>query len=111
MFADVLNAPVTKLAMCHNVNVGKNLLDTRTLLRRTVLKNVLHNKTTSFPKGYFMPHSAQCFVDILHDLRGRLGPAELEKLLPNMASVTMNNRLRDASQKFRNHNGLILFRD
>jgi hypothetical protein len=36
MFADVLNAPVTELAMSHNVNVGKNLLDTRTLLKELV---------------------------------------------------------------------------
>jgi hypothetical protein len=128
VFTDVLNAPVTELAMGHNVNIGKNLLDTRTLLKlvsivtlpqnnstylilfKTVLKNVLHDKAPSLSKGYFMPHPAQRLVDILHDLRGRLSPAELKKLLPNMAGVAMNDCLWNSSQQFGNHDSLEVFR-
>jgi hypothetical protein len=74
--------------MGHNVNVGKNLLNARTLLKRvrrviptyknltylilfeTVLEDILHNQTASLSKSYFVPHSVQSLVDILHDLWG-----------------------------------------
>lgn len=32
MFADMLDAPIPKLTVCHNVNVGKNFLNTGSLL-------------------------------------------------------------------------------
>ena len=88
VFTDVLDAPVTELAMGHNINVGKNLLNARTLLRKVrriiptyknlaylilfeaVLEDVLHNKTASLSQSDFVPHSVQSLVDILHDLWG-----------------------------------------
>lgn len=55
-----------------------------------------------------MPHSSEGLVDVLHDLRWGVAPAQLEQLLPNMASVAVNDRLRDASKKLMYHDGFVL---
>lgn len=58
-----------------------------------------------------MPHAAQGFVDILHNLGRRLNPTQLKQLLPNMTSVAVNNRLRDPSQQLVDHDRLVVLRD
>jgi hypothetical protein len=58
-----------------------------------------------------MPHSAKGLIDILHDLRRRLSPAKLEKLLPDMASISMNYSLWYTTKKLMNHDSLVVFRD
>lgn len=57
-----------------------------------------------------MPHSAESFIDVLHNLRWRFSPTKLEQLLPNVTSVTMDDGLRDSSQKLVNHDCLVIFR-
>lgn len=57
-----------------------------------------------------MPHATQSLVNILHDLGRRIGPAELKKLLPNVACVAMNHGLRDSAQEFMDHDCLVLLR-
>ena len=56
-----------------------------------------------------MPHATQSFVDVLHDLRGRIGPAQLKELLPNMACIAMNHSLGDPPQELVDHDRLVLF--
>ncbi len=56
-----------------------------------------------------MPHAAQRLVDVLHNLRRRLGPPELEQLLPNVTGVPVDDRLRDPSEQFVHHDGLVIF--
>jgi hypothetical protein len=58
-----------------------------------------------------VPHAAKSLIDILHDLGRGFGPAKLEKLLPDMASIAMNDSLRDTTKKLMNHDGLIVFRN
>ena len=55
-----------------------------------------------------MPHTTKCFVDILHDLRWRFGPAEFEELLPDMASISMYDSFGNATKEFVNHDCLII---
>ena len=55
-----------------------------------------------------MPHATESLIDILHDLRRRLSPAKLEKLLPDMTSVAVNDGLRDTTKKFMNHDSLVI---
>lgn len=55
-----------------------------------------------------MPHTFQRFVDILHDLWWRVAPTKLEQLLPDMASVAMDDRLRNATEQFVNHDGFVV---
>ena len=63
------------------------------------------------PRANLMPHSAKSFIDIFHDLRRRFGPAKLEKLLPDMASISMNYSLWNTTKKLMNHDSLVVFRD
>lgn len=58
-----------------------------------------------------MPHTFQSFVDVLHYLWWRVAPAKLEQLLPDMASVAMDNSLRNATEQFVNHDGFVVLRD
>lgn len=126
MFTDVLDAPVTELAVGHNIDVGQHFIDAGTLLKvsirppsskgssnliffQTVFKDVLHDQTPSLAKSYIVPHSAQGLIDVLHNLWGRVGPAQLEQLLPHMARVTMDDRLRDTAQELVDHDGFVLF--
>jgi len=56
-----------------------------------------------------MPHAAKGFVDILHDLRRRVTPAKLKQLLPDVASVSMNDSLRDTAKQLVNHDSFAVF--
>lgn len=58
-----------------------------------------------------MPHTTESLVDVLHNLRRRLSPAKLEKLLPNVTSIAMDHSLRNTAKQFVNHNGLVILRD
>lgn len=55
-----------------------------------------------------MPHATQGFVDILHDLRRRFGPSQLKQLLPDMASVAVNNCLGNPPQQLMDHDRLVV---
>lgn len=81
---------------------------TNLVLLQTILKDVLHNQTTRLAQGNLVPHAAQRLVDILHDLGRRLGPTQLEQLLPDVASITVNDRLGNPAQQLVNHDGLVL---
>lgn len=54
-----------------------------------------------------MPHAAESLIDIAHDLGRRITPAKLEQLLPDMASVSVNDSLWNTSKEFMNHSGLV----
>jgi len=108
VLADVLDAPVAELTVSDDINAGKNLVDTGTLvILEAVLEDVLNNKTASLAEGNLVPHAAESLIDILHDLGRGVAPAELEQLLPNVASIAVNNRLRDAAQELVDHDGLV----
>lgn len=98
VLADVLDAPVAELAVSDDINTGKDLADTRTfVLIETVLEDVLDDKTASLTQRDLVPHPAKSLVDVSHDLRRRTTPTELEKLLPNMACVAVDDSLGDAT--------------
>jgi hypothetical protein len=129
VLADVLDAPVSELAMGNNVNVGEDLLDTGALLEhvsktskswrgamhlvlfKAIFKDVLDDEAAGFTQSYLMPHAHKRLIDILHDLRGGFSPPKLKKLLPDMTSVSMDDRLRDPAQKLMNHDSLEVFRN
>jgi len=58
-----------------------------------------------------MPHATKSFIDVLHDLRWRLGPAKFKELLPDVAGVAMNDCLWDATKKLVNHDGFVVLGD
>lgn len=58
-----------------------------------------------------MPHSSQGFIDLRHNLRRLPAPTELEKLLPHMTCVPMNNRFWNSAKKLMNHDSLVFFWD
>lgn len=112
VLADVLNAPVAELTVSDDVDAGKDLGDARALVfLQAVLEDVLDNETASFTEGNLVPHATKGFVDVLHDLRRGTAPAKLEQLLPDVARVAVDNRLRDATQQLVYHDGLVLFWD
>jgi hypothetical protein len=115
MLADVLDAPVAKLAMSNDVNACQNFLNARALeycklspigrnrsaclvLFETVLKDILNDQATSLAKSNLVPHTTESLIDIFHDLRRRLSPTKLEKLLPDVTSVAMDDGLRDTTK-------------
>lgn len=100
MLADVLDAPVSELAVSYNVDVGENFLNAGALvLLEAVLEDVLDNQAAGLTKSYFVPHALQSLVDMLHDL-GRGGrPAQLKQFLPDVASIAVNDSLRDTAKK------------
>ena len=55
-----------------------------------------------------MPHAAKCLVDIAHDLRRRVAPAQLEQLLPDVAGVTVDHGLWDTTKQLMDHGSLVL---
>jgi hypothetical protein len=109
VLADVLDAPVAKLTVSDDIDASKNLIDARTLvLVKTVLEDVLDDETASLSQGDFVPHATKSLVDVLHDERRSSAPAQLEQLLPDMACVAVDDRLRDAAQELVDHDGLVL---
>lgn len=112
MLADMLDAPVAELAVRDDIDAGENLVDAGTLVvLKTVLEDVLDNKAASLAQSNLMPHAAQSLVDVLHDLRRRAAPTQFEQLLPNVASVAVDDGLGNAKQELVDHDGLVLFRD
>lgn len=63
------------------------------VLFQTVLEDVLDDKAAGLAQSNLMPHASKCFVDIAHDLRRRVAPAQLEQLLPNMAGIPVDHSL------------------
>jgi len=109
VLTDVLDAPVAKLAVGDDIDASKDLVDARTLvLVETVLEDVLDDETASLSERDFMPHATKSLVDVLHDERRSSTPAELEQLLPDMACVAVDDRLRDTAQELVDHDGLVL---
>ena len=78
------------------------------VLFQAVLENVLDDQTASLAKRNLMPHAAECLVDILHDLWWRLRPAQLKKFLPDVASIAVNDCLRNAAKQLMNHDRLVV---
>ena len=78
---------------------------------KTVLKDILDYQTTCLAKCNLMPHSTKSFIDIFHDLRGRLGPSEFEELLPDVTSISMDDGLGDAAKELMNHNSFVILRN
>lgn len=64
----------------------------------TILENVLHHQAARFSQRDLMPHAAKSFVDLKHDLWWLATPAQLEEFLPDVASVSMNDSVRDAAK-------------
>ena len=110
MLADVLDAPIAKLAMSDNVDACKHFIDALALVFvDAVLEDVLDDEAPCFSEGYLMPHATKSFVNVSHDLRRRVAPAQLEELLPDMTSVAVDDRLGDATEKLVHHYRLVLF--
>ena len=96
VLADVLDAPVPKLPMSNDVDVGKDLFDAGPLssvrprtsrtetgsayfvLLEAVLEDVLDDQASGLAQGNLVPHAAESFIDILHDLGRRRRPSKLE---------------------------------
>jgi hypothetical protein len=78
---------------------------------QAVLEDVLDDQGASLTKSNFMPHTPKSLIDILHDLRWRLSPAKLEELLPDVASISVNDRLGNATKKLMNHDSLVILRN
>jgi hypothetical protein len=74
---------------------------------KTVLEDVLHHQTARLSKGDFVPHTAESFIDVAHDLRWRIAPAKLEQLLPDMASIAVDHSLWNATKQFMDHGGFV----
>ena len=129
MLANVLDAPVAKLTMGDDIDARQNFVDTGTLLNdrlagshklhagpsthlvllKTILEDILDHQATRLAQSDFVPHAAESLVHVSHDLRRRVVPAELEQLLPNVTGVAMNDRLRDPTEQFVNHDSLVFF--
>ena len=58
-----------------------------------------------------MPHTLQSIVDILHDLRRGLGPSKFKQLLPDVASVAVDDSLGNVAEQFANHMALVVLWD
>lgn len=115
MFTDMLDTPVSKLAMCNDINIAQYFLDARSLsgcqyydtdmaqgvtdlvFLEAVLKYVLNDEAACFTQSNLVPHTTECFIHIFHDLRWRLSPSEFEELLPNVTGIAMNNGLGNAT--------------
>jgi hypothetical protein len=74
VFADMLNAPIAELAVCDDIDAGKNLVDARTLanvshdtvsgtgctclvLFETILEDILHHQTACLTESDLVPHT------------------------------------------------------
>lgn len=112
VLADMLDAPVAKLTVRDNVNVGEHFPNAWTLvLFKTVFEDVLYDQASSLAQSNLMPHAAQSLVDILHDLRRRVTPAQLEQLLPDVACIAVDNGLWDTTKEFVDHDCFVVLWD
>lgn len=84
---------------------------THLVFLETVLENVLDHQATCLAQSDLMPHTTKRFVDVAHDLRWRIAPAELEKLLPDVAGIAMDHSLRNATEQLMHHGGFVLLRN
>lgn len=128
VLANMLDTPVSELAVREYIYLCQYLLNCRSLLivssflvsvrqwnggfkgstnyllfLHTVLENVLHHQTPCFAQCNLVPHSTKSLIHFGHDLRWVTTPAELEELLPNMASVAVDYRLGNPAEKFVDH--------
>lgn len=79
MLAQMLNAPIAKLSVSNEINVGNDFLNGRSLLFfNTVFKDVLDDKAAGFTESDFVPHASQSVVDLGHDLWWLSAPSEFE---------------------------------
>lgn len=77
------------------------------LFLHTVLEDVLDHQTPCFAQCNLLPHSTESLIHFVHDLRGVASPAELEELLPNMASVAVDYCLGDPAEKLVYHHCFV----
>lgn len=104
MLTEMLDAPIAKLTMSNQVDVGNDLFNRGTLLvLDTILEDVLNDKTTSFTQSHLVPHTTKSLVDFQHDLWWFFTPAKFEELLPDVTSIAMNNSIWDTSKQFMDH--------
>lgn len=130
VLTDVLDTPIAKLSVGHDVDVTQDLFDAGTLtlasilvhrrwaaewtnliILQAVLKDILDHQTSSFSKSNLVPHTAERLVDEFHDLGRTLGPSQLKELLPDMASISVDDRLGDATEELVDHDGLVVLWD
>jgi hypothetical protein len=130
MLTDVLDAPIAELPMSDNVNIGENFLDAGALnaelavtvkakgsegsnlvIFEAVLEDILNDQASRLAESHLMPHALQRLIHVLHDLGWGLCPAKLEQLLPDMACIAVNHRLRDAAEQLINHDCLVVLWD
>lgn len=130
VLTDVLDAPIAELPMSDNVDVGEDLLNAGALSTRlaviskakrsdssnlvvfeAVLEDILYDQASCLTKSHLMPHALERLVHILHDLRRGLCPAKLEQLLPDVACITVDHCLRDATEQLIDHDCLVVLWD
>lgn len=54
-----------------------------------------------------MPHASKSLVDLGHDLRWLATPSKLEQFLPDMASISMDDSVRNPSEELSDHVSLV----
>lgn len=84
---------------------------TNLVIFQAILEDVLDHQTSSLSKGNLVPHTTKRFVDELHDLRRTLTPSQLEQLLPNMTSISVDDSFGNAAEQLVDHDGLVVLRD
>lgn len=126
MFTQVLDAPISELAVGDEVDIGNDFFDRRPLgdplVRRdirtgslylffldAILEDVLHDQATGLTQGHLMPHTSKSLIDLGHDLRWFAVPAKLQQLLPDMTRIAMDDGIRDATKQFFHHVCLVIF--
>ncbi len=132
MFAQVLDTPVSELAMSNQIDACNDFFNGRALIKRskllvaslgneivgtclfllnTVLENVLNHQAACFAQCDLMPHTAKSLVDLEHDLRWLPAPAQLKEFLPDMTSIAMDDCFWDTTKEFTNHVSFMGFRN
>lgn len=81
------------------------------VILQAILKYVLNNQAACLAQSNFVPHTAQGLVDELHDLGRSLTPPQFEQFLPNVAGISMNDRLGDTTKEFVDHDSLVVLRN
>lgn len=110
VLAKMLDAPIAELSMGNEIDVGDDLLNGWSLLIfDAVLKDVLDHEASSLTQCNLMPHATKSVVDLDHNLWWFATPTKLEKLLPDMAGISMDNSIRDSAKKFSDHIGFVTF--